>query len=351
MYSTCLFCHGALGANPLIESFPVGRRLAFDGARGRLWVICTKCGQWNLTPLEERWEAVEDCERHYRTARRRVTTDQIGLARVAGELDLIQIGRPLRPEFAAWRYGERFRQRRRRHRLVRGITLAAFIGGAATGYLPAGSAWLLYTMAYGWLMRRSERQTEVGAARRFIAWTVAERTGAQLPADQAGFVETRLISTADEQGWGIRLGSQPDAIDITGADALQAAHLLLPASNGFGASLRDVDRAIRAIEDVGDPSRFFSHALERVRRRGDVYSSIVAYEPVVRLGLEMAAHEETERRAMDGELQRLEAAWRAAEEIARIADDLLVPEAVHDRIRLARSEKGASASPVKPECG
>lgn len=41
MYSTCLFCHAPLGANETLERFPVGRRLAFDAANGRLWVVCT----------------------------------------------------------------------------------------------------------------------------------------------------------------------------------------------------------------------------------------------------------------------------------------------------------------------
>jgi hypothetical protein len=41
---------------------------------------------------------------------------------------------------------------------------------------------------------------------------------------------------------------------------------------------------------------------------------------VERLALEMSVHEETERRAMDGELATLQAAWRDAEEIARICD-------------------------------
>ena len=45
--------------------------------------------------------------------------------------------------------------------------------------------------------------------------------------------------------------------------------------------------------------------------------------PVVdRLALEMAANEDAERRAMEGALAELEAAWREAEEIAAIADNL-----------------------------
>ena len=45
-----------------------------------------------------------------------------------------------------------------------------------------------------------------------------------------------------------------------------------------------------------------------------------------RLALEMALHEEQERRALEGELWLLERAWREAEEIAVIADNLLLPE-------------------------
>jgi hypothetical protein len=40
------------------------------------------------------------------------------------------------------------------------------------------------------------------------------------------------------------------------------------------------------------------------------------------LAFEMALHEEAERRALEGELAQLEAAWREAEEIADIADRL-----------------------------
>jgi hypothetical protein len=36
----------------------------------------------------------------------------------------------------------------------------------------------------------------------------------------------------------------------------------------------------------------------------------------------MALHDESERRALEGELALLEAAWRDAEDIARVADRL-----------------------------
>ena len=132
MFSTCIFCHAALGANRSIEQFPVGTRLAFDAERGRLWAVCARCGRWNLAPIEERWEAVAECERAYRGARQRVSTDNIALARLGDGTDLVRIGRPLLPEFAAWRYGREFLKRSWRYLAV---TSFAATGGqvAVTG--------------------------------------------------------------------------------------------------------------------------------------------------------------------------------------------------------------------------
>ena len=122
MYRTCIYCKKALGSNEVVEEFPVGRRLAFDAAKGRLWVVCRRCERWNLSPLEERWEAVETCEKLFRGTRVRVSSENIGLARHPEGLELVRIGKPLRPEFAAWRYGDQFgtRARRRSHRAWHG---------------------------------------------------------------------------------------------------------------------------------------------------------------------------------------------------------------------------------------
>ena len=114
MYSTCIFCHEGLGKNEAIEHFPVGRRLAFDAAKGRLWVVCKACERWNLTPLEERWEAIEECERLFRDTKLRVSTENIGLTRLKEGTTLVRVGEPQRPEMAAWRYGDQFNRRRRK---------------------------------------------------------------------------------------------------------------------------------------------------------------------------------------------------------------------------------------------
>lgn len=57
---------------------------------------------------------------------------------------------------------------------------------------------------------------------------------------------------------------------------------------------------------------------------------------VQRLALEMALHESSEQHALDAELASLERAWREAEEIAAIADNLLVPKHIEARIASAK---------------
>src|SRR4029450_8501239 len=150
MYATCLFCNKTLGTNEALETFPVGRRLAFDAAKGRLWVVCRHCERWNLSPLEERWEAIEQAERFYRDTRRRVATDQIGRSKLRDGTELVRIGDPLRPEFAAWRYGDQFGRRRRRQMLVAGAGLTAIgavVAGGGAGGAAGGMGYLVWTSA------------------------------------------------------------------------------------------------------------------------------------------------------------------------------------------------------------
>ena len=97
MYSTCLFCTKDLGTNEVIETLPIGRRLAFDAAQGRLWVVCRHCAKWNLVPFDSRLESIDACERLFRDTPTRYSTDNIGLARVKEGLELVRIGPAIRP--------------------------------------------------------------------------------------------------------------------------------------------------------------------------------------------------------------------------------------------------------------
>src|SRR5438132_291085 len=108
MYTTCAFCNGKLDGDGGPSGLGVGRRLAFDAWKGRLWVICPKCSRWNLAPLEERWEKVEALARAAREGRVAAATAQVALIRWQA-YDLVQVGKPPRIELETWRYGGRQR--------------------------------------------------------------------------------------------------------------------------------------------------------------------------------------------------------------------------------------------------
>lgn len=352
MYATCLFCHGALGGNERVEHFPVGRRLAFDADRGRLWVICPKCRQWNLSPIEERWEAIEDCERLFRDTARRVSTDNIALARLGDGTELVRIGRPQRPEFAAWRYGEKFSRRRRVTMIQVGLGLGA-IGAVIAGGAVAG----IGIGSFGWMIARGVDTVVKGSPEKLIA-RMASPEGGTLDVRRKHLRHVQLLRDS-ENGWALgvpRPGARKLArrtgtfveplIRLSGNGAIRAAGRLLPHINRFGGTRDEVNQAVTYLEADPDPMRVFQgivggggrRALAPAQPFGRETGHYLANLPEpMRLALEMAAHEDQERRALEGELAVLEEAWREAEEIAKIADDMFLPSWIQERVDRWRS--------------
>lgn len=327
MYSTCLFCNASLGANRVLEEFPVGRRLAFDAARGRLWVVCGRCERWNLTALEERWEVIEECERLFSGTRLRVSTEQVGLARMKEGLELVRIGEPQRPEMAAWRYGDQF-GRRRRVALVRaGLGIGAF-GAVVAGGLAVGIGIGMVGTSLGQLTRRIID----GSPDRVIAMLPSE--GDMVKLRRKHLPGAKLVSGDRGGEWSLQIELKQRRLHYGGPEALRAAAQLLPALNRYGATARQVGSAVDFVERAGAPEAVFGSAAWL--QRGTGAESLAKLPYTVRLALEMAAHEESERRALEGELAELERAWREAEEIAEISDSLLVPTAVEEWLRRLR---------------
>jgi hypothetical protein len=346
MYSTCLFCHTALGANEAVEHFPIGRRLAFDAVKGRLWVVCRRCERWNLTPIEERWEAIEECERSYRGTKLRVSTDQIGLARLDEGLELVRIGKPLRPEFAAWRYGDQF-GRRRRKTIIQGVAIAAGLAtipflGPVAGISFGGFGGLIYNIG--------NLSYSLYSGRRVVA-RVRDGNGNLLRVGNAGARLTVMLKPTASEPWGLRIKhqglgdqgrwwryqpNQPET-ELRGKDALRAAAQLLPALNATGASSRQVKDAVVLATEYADPSTVFDQAarLAATELSWNYFGKDATLARVpkdLRLALEMVSHEESERRALEGELYLLEEAWKDADEIAGISDDMFLPEDITTKL-------------------
>jgi hypothetical protein len=317
VYASCLFCNRSLGANEIIEQFPVGRRLAFDPAKGRLWVVCPHCRQWNLTPLEERWEAIEDCERRFRDAKRRVSTGEIGLARIPG-VELIRIGEPLLPEMAAWRFGGRL-VRRRRQALALAGAAALVAGGIIVGGVTAG---IITTVpfVYVWNGRLLARAVK---NRRVVA-RIADDDGQVLKVRGGGAARSHFVSGgASATDWRLVLRHDAGERLFEGRPALRVARQLLAGVNAFGGSEAEVQQAAEHLGTAKSADEYFGLIAKTQYLHG-----IPEFPRPIRLALEMAAHEEAERRAMEGELEELAEAWRRAEEIAAIADNLLLPPSV-----------------------
>ena len=352
MYSTCLYCHKPLGDNQVLESFPVGRRLAFDQRRARLWVVCRACERWNLSPFEDRWDTIEDCERRFRDARKRVASDNIGLARLDEGLELVRIGEPMRPEFAAWRYGDQFGRRRRRNMLITGgvgvvgagLVVAADVTGILSG--ASYSIWqAVQAGARGYRNRRLVARVPLPSGERVVVRGKHLEKAILLPPQEV------------DDGLVLRLPHEGGSTDLVGHHARRATALIMPRINAAGAKKDVVEDAVRAIESAGNPVEYVkqtaihAHWLAEGKRKKSKKHSRGALQRLdlgTRLAVEMAVNEENERHALEGELALLELEWRDAEEIAAIADSLAIPETV-DRQLAALKERVAGEGSPPPE--
>ncbi len=348
MFAACLFCATDFPPNDTVERAPHGRRFAFDQARGRLWIVCRSCHRWNLTPFEDRWEIIEDCERLFRATQVRLSTDHIGLARLPDGTDLVRVGDPLRPEFAAWRYSREFRSRRP-FRVLRPVAEAGLLAAPPVLSLLLGPlAPLALAGAAGFAAYRVARHPSL---------RVPLRDGDELWLSASHVESAELIrDESAPEGWALIVDHLDDPVTLgrldfhkrftaeravlTGAEARSAVTFLLPRLNPYGGNAREVGEAVRWIEAVHGPDRAFAafaHS-KHVRPYLDSNKATLAtLHPEVRLALEMAVHEDEEWRLLQGELSVLEAAWRREERLAAIADRLTVPGPVAAQLDDMRS--------------
>ncbi len=331
MYRHCIYCSADLGANEALESFPVGRTLAFDAAKGRLWAVCGKCARWNLAPIEERWEPVEDAERLFRDARMRAQSENIGLARLPDGTRLIRVGAALQGELAAWRYGDQLIKRRRRHyMLVGAATVAGIVGFAGVAYAAVG--WGSYYAVHSvgrslWKEYLRNRPIHTLAAHETpdgqrVTLRRRHLEGAVLRPGSQGGVELsmpRAVMMPSAKWKGVLVETPIVLPDSAARRVLERGMVHLNAS---GADRDRLTHAIGLIASAGSAEEYISGtASSRLALARDVNAR--RWMPgETALALEIALHEEQERRALAGELSILEAAWRDAEPIADIADRL-----------------------------
>jgi hypothetical protein len=153
-----------------------------------------------------------------------------------------------------------------------------------------------------------------------VAWSRSElRRVVGLTGDGAPIRVSHLRGVSFEgAGDELRVITESDAgsAELTGAAAHTLASVACARSNQIGARPSYVRAAVDSLERSGGPAAVLDAACHA--------GGLAKIRYVDRLALEMALHEEQERRAMEGELRTLEAAWREAEEIAAIADGLAI---------------------------
>src|SRR3954467_10645396 len=360
MYTSCLFCHLDLGANHFLPTFPVGRRLAFDAKKGRLWVVWTRCGRWNLSPLEARWEAIDECERLFKGTRLRMSTDNIGLAQFRGSFELVRVGPALLPEIASWRYGTRLVRYDPEEEQKRGL----FIRGAQLIARATAGALVGYAHSVGFsddavLRMRTFRRGQG------VLLRTSDEFGHPIVVRYAHLGAAELVRPEKDAPWQLKLHHDSGIATLAESPALRVAGKMLATLNVGVASHSEVSHAIAKLDEAGDPEGYFTRvaslamrtswgrfpdappeheeprgsfserlALQLANRsfwgRGgtgsDEQTPLFRLPAVDRLALEMAANEDIERRALLGELDTLHAAWKDAEEIAAIADELFADD-------------------------
>lgn len=319
----CLFCGAAFEANGVVEAQPVGRRLAFDPARGRLWLICGHCFRWTLASLGGRPAAVEALERLARDEATPVArTAHVVLLRHRRLLLLRVGGAPLAEE-AWWRFGRELR--RRRATLSRRATrVSAYLFGALNW-----TADLLGIADPDVTIDWSDAPVaDVVRWRRFgvAAW----RGRAPCP-----FCHSILKALRYDLSWWctplagadgrLELGIPCPRCDpctpehvarLTGDVAEGTLRRVLAWQNVAGAPERQIRDAVRAIEVSGSPAAFTAGTSRR-------HTSLRRLGRTGTMALEIALTESAEARARAVELQAVEFVWRREEELARIMDEVL----------------------------
>jgi hypothetical protein len=328
MYRTCAFCSGKLDGDGGPSGLGVGRRLAFDEWKGRLWVICPRCSRWNLTPLDDRLERIEALVRAAAQGRVAAATDQVALIRWQG-YDLVRVGKPRRLELATWRYGERLRARRREQlKFVVPVTVAA-VGLAVAVNVAAGGS----VGVFVWNMPNIARTVYVGMmGRRKVALVeppICERCGTVMLL-RAKHLERARVTRTTREGVALLLACPncgAEGAMLTGDDAQTALRRGLTYLNLARAGRQRAADAARLVEGVGGPDQL----IQDVARRELTLRSLA---PDRRLALEMAVDERAE-------VDELERQWKAAEEIAEIADGTLSAEpAIDEELRKLRERLG-----------
>ncbi|HZE93415.1 MAG TPA: hypothetical protein VEZ49_01825 [Gemmatimonadales bacterium] len=332
MFVSCAFCNASFDGDGGPSGLGVGRRIAFDEWKGRLWVVCPRCSRWNLTPFDDRLERLEAVARAASRGRVAASTDQVALIRWE-RYDFVRVGKPPRVELATWRYGERLRNRQReRMKVVVPLTVAAIGLGIAANVAAGGGfgmvVWNIHRVA-DWIYLRIMGGRKVS----LVEPPICAHCGniMQLRARHIQFA--RLVP--DQHAEMAIVVSCPhchtEGAQLTANEATHVLRQGLTYLNLKRGGRRRAEDAAREVDHVGGPDQL----VRDIARRELMLRNL---RPERGLALEMAVDERAE-------VEELERQWKEAEELADIADGTLSTSTeIEDELKRLKNRDGNQPS-------
>jgi hypothetical protein len=318
LFSRCLFCGQRFPPSAVFGRVPPGDQLAYDPARTRLWSVCGRCRRWNLVPVEERFDAIDELERLVGArAELLAATENIALYGFDG-LRIVRIGGARLLERATWRYGRLgahgVASRRAEFVAAHAVDAVERLGavpglGRLTRNIDATRAldmvrWSRFgSVAWDGRARCSHCNSVLHALHFDISWWLHPRIedGRLI----VGVPCTRCDPWTPEK-----------VFDVTGEDAYLVLRRVLSYQH-VGAGLeRHVRDATAIISDAGSARELLGDLSTGTR-------SLWRLGPGRRLALGMALDSIAETRQHELRLERYRSEWRVEEELARIVDDEL----------------------------
>jgi len=327
MYTTCAFCSGEFAGTGGDSGLGTGRRFAFDPWKSRAWVICHKCGRWNLTPYDTRVDTISALDRMASAGRVAATTEQVSLIRL-GEYDLVRVGKPPRIEYAHWRYGERLKARDRERLKVIVPASIVVVGGmlafnAVVGGAMGGMVGNIPAMINGIYVG------SVGRRQLGIELPVCARCGHPMNL-RAKHIQNARLTHGTHADLALILTCpicKAPGAQIEGENAEKALRTGLTyvgLKKGRNQKKKARDAAV-AVDRRGGPEEY-------LRQAARTEWEIKSLPGVDLLAVEMAVDEQME-------LRELERQWREADELAQIADNLLESRVLEERLRQLKGDQ------------
>ncbi len=290
MYSACIVCRASFPETGELEHLRRGDRVAFDLAKGRLWLICRSCRRWSLVPLEDRWEILEElevvCSGKARVLSR---TPNITLLR-KGSLEIVRVGGADLAEEAWWRFGRQI---------------------PARSPFASWSSPLFRKLRFGTNAWVGEVPCRVcGFVFREISF--ADRKILMVRPEEAGFsLRRRCPRCKEAEDGGLHLG---------GIEAELALARIMAFQNDLGVSRVTIHAATRLLQDPEGPEDLVRILSQHGKPLGDL-------PPIGLTAMEITVSAAREKTFLKMEAQALQARWRREEELAAIIDGDLSPVA------------------------